>query len=118
MNPDEAVAWPAQTKKAGDEAVALDTIQEFVLTQTRGRFKTKQLAYCSIRSYLMGNRFMLPQDPSFTIRGDEPPGRTQTNDPELEKDGWTGSAAVAFNHTREVASAPRRPRPHPSLKQR
>lgn len=73
MSPDEAVSWAAQAKKAGDEAVVLDKIQEFVLTQTRGRFKTKQLAYCSIRSFLMHNRVMLPQDPSFMIRGDEPP---------------------------------------------
>jgi hypothetical protein len=49
MNPEEAVAWAARAKKAGDEAVVLDKIQEFVLTRTHGRFKTKQLAYCSIR---------------------------------------------------------------------
>lgn len=73
MNPEEAVAWAARAKKAGDEAVVLDKIQEFVLTRTHGRFKTKQLAYCSIRSFLMHNRVMLPQDPSFIIRGDEPP---------------------------------------------
>jgi len=73
MTPEEAVSWAARARKAGDESLILDRIQEFVLTQTRGRFKTKQLAYCSIRSFLMHNRVLLPQDPSFIIRGDEPP---------------------------------------------
>lgn len=56
MTPEEAVAWAARARKAGDESLILDRIQEFVLTQTRGRFKTKQLAYCSIRSFFMHNR--------------------------------------------------------------
>jgi hypothetical protein len=72
-SPDEAVAWASRARKAGDESLILDKTQDFVLTQTRGRFKTKQLAYCSIRSVLMHNRVMLPQDPSFITRGDEPP---------------------------------------------
>jgi hypothetical protein len=43
MSPDEAVVWAARAKKAGDEAVVLDKIHEFVLTRTHGRFIIENL---------------------------------------------------------------------------
>jgi hypothetical protein len=33
MSPEEAVAWAAEAKKAGDEALILDKMQDFVLTR-------------------------------------------------------------------------------------
>jgi len=49
----------------------LDLVQEFV-SEIPGRAGSKRVVYSALKSFFMHNRVPLPQDPSFTVRGDLP----------------------------------------------
>ncbi len=70
-SPDELIQW---AKGSSDPYVVLDSIQDFVLKGLPAlRFTTRVNAYTAVRSFLSHNRILLPNDPSFKIRGEAPP---------------------------------------------
>ena len=69
-DPENFLAW---ARAAQDKYDVLDPVQQYVNQSTGKRFATKNLAYASIRSFLVHNRVLLPRDPSFKIHAEEPP---------------------------------------------
>lgn len=69
-DPETAILWARETP---DKYQVLDAIQNYVIRMDGRRYQTKECAYAALRSYFIHNRVMLPRDPSFQIRSDQPP---------------------------------------------
>jgi hypothetical protein len=83
MSPDEMITWG---RAQPDKLVILDKIQDFVLTELKGkRRKTKATCYTALRSFFNHNRVLLPVDSSFRIRGDTPPTERKITIPDLRR---------------------------------
>jgi site-specific recombinase XerC len=68
LGPDELVAYQLENR---DYSI-LDLIQAWV-RGVKGRASYKRRLYSTILSFFLHNRASLPDDPSFKIRGDQPP---------------------------------------------
>jgi hypothetical protein len=76
MTPDDLVAFQREAPNS-ERYIILDALQRWVNSKSNLRAQSKSGYYTSIRSFFMHSRSELPKDPSFKIRSEIPPVRSQ-----------------------------------------
>ena len=76
LTPDDLVAFQ-QTAANSERYVILDALQRWINSKVNLRAQSKSGYYTSVRSFFMHSRAELPKDPSFKVRSETPPVRSQ-----------------------------------------